>query len=325
MPRLTLMAAWALLTAGGVLASASAAGLFPAGASYLTPEGAIRIVGYNDMQGMFEAIDALFVARHPEFTFALALTGTKAAAAALTSGQSALAPMGAEFYEEDVAAYRRAVGSYPLELRVAHDSLDSRALSSPMAIYVPAGNPLSQLTLAQVQQLFTLSPAAPPYTTWGQLGLTGAWAERPIHVYGLALNTALGYFMQKRPFGGRPYRPDLRMSGRSGEVVAKLAADPLGIGVSILSNRTAAVKIVGLVGPDQTAPHFGTREDILSGHYPYDRHLLIYVRQPVEPWIAEYLRLWLSPEGQAALAAHSPGYLPLNAAEAAEEAAKLAR
>jgi len=304
---------------------ASAVHLFPDGASYLTPDGAIRIIGYNDMQGMFEAIDARFVARHPEFKFALALTGTKAAAAALTSGQSALAPMGAQFYEADVAAYRAAVGSYPLELHVAHDSLDPRALSSPMAIYVPQGNPLTQLTLAQVQRLFTVSTAVPPFATWGELGLTGEWAHQPIHVYGLAINTALGYFTQREQLAGRPYRADIRMSGRSGEVVAQLTHDPLGVGLSILSNRTPAVKTIGLITTEGAPPRFGTRAEIQAGLYPYDRHLLIYVRQPVEPWIAEYLRLWLSPEGQRALADHSPGYLPLNAAEAAAEVAKLAR
>jgi phosphate transport system substrate-binding protein len=316
---------WALVPAALAGATTPAPLPFPRGASYLTPSGAIRIVGYNDMQGMFEAIDALFVAQHPEFSFALALTGTKAAAAALTQGQSALAPMGAEFYESDVAAYRAAFGSYPLELHVAHDSLAPQALSSPMAIYVPAGNPLAQLTLAQVRRIFTVSTAVPPIATWGELGLTGDWANRPVHVYGLALDTAMGYFMQKHAFGGRPYRADLRMSGRSGEVAKRISADPLGIGLSTLSYRTAAVKTVGLVSAPGEAPHDGSAADILSGHYPYDRYLLIYLRQPVEPWIAAYLRLWLSPEGQRAMAAHSPGYLPLNAEEVAGELAKLDR
>jgi len=308
------------------LGSASPAPLaFPSGASYLTPDGAIRIVGYNDMQGMFEAVDALFVAQHPEFRFALALTGTKAAAAALTQGRSALAPMGAEFYEADIAAHRAAFGSFPLELRVAHDSLAPEALSSPVAIFVPAGNPLDQLTLAQVERIFTVSTAAPPVATWGELGLKGEWADRPLHVYGLALDTALGYFMQKHAFGGRPYRADVRMNGRSGGVVKLVSADPLSIGLSTLSNRTAAVKTVGLVSAPGEAPHRGTAADIVSGAYPYDRFLLIYLRQPVEPWIAAYLHLWLSPAGQRAMAAHSPGYLPLNAAEVAAEVAKLDR
>lgn len=315
---------WALIPAA-LAAAAPAPVAFPAGATYLTTDGAIRIVGYNDMQGMFEAIDALFVAQHPDFRFALELTGTKAAAAALTQGRSALAPMGAEFYEADITAFRAAFGSYPLELNVAHDSLSPAALSSPVAIFVPAGNPLTQLTLAQVQRIFTVGTAVPPVATWGELGLTGDWADRPVHAYGLSLDTALGYFMQKHAFGGRPYRADLRMDGRSGGVVKRVSSDPLGIGLSTLSNRTAAVKTVGLLTAPGAAPHDGSAADIASGHYPYDRHLLIYVRQPVEPWIAAYLRLWLSPAGQQAMAAHSPGYLPLNAAEAAAEAAKLDR
>jgi phosphate transport system substrate-binding protein len=298
---------------------------FPAGASYLTADGAIRIVGYNDMQGMFEAIDARFAAAHPGFKFSLQLKGTKAAAAALTQGTSALAPMGAEFYESDISTYQRAIGSYPLEVHVAHDAIDPRALSSPIAICVPRSTPLTALTLAQVRRIFTIGANSPAYTTWGQLGLTGGWAGRTIHAYGMSLNTSLMYFMQKHHFDGQPYRPDLAMTYRSQDVVKNVAQDPLGIGISVLNNLSADVKVVGLMFEAGQAPAFGRPEDVTAGRYPYDRQLFIYVRQPVEPWIAEYLRLWLSAEGQQASTAHSPGYLALNDREIAAELAKLDR
>ncbi len=296
---------------------------FARGASYLTSAGLIRIVGYNDMQALFDRWDEAFTAAHPDFHFELALSGTKAAAAALTKGDSAMAPMGAEFYESDVAAYQKAVGSYPLQIRVAHDSIRPVALSSPIAIWVPAANPLSALSQDQLVRLFTTGGRRGPIRTWGELGLTGAWADRPIRPYGLSLATALGYFMQKHHFGGAPFRSDAVLVGRSGEAAVKAASDPDGIAFSVLNAAAPGGRIVPLLPAAGGAPLAGSEEDLVSGEYPLDRFLLIYVRQPVEPWIRDYLNLVLSREGQAVVARDRLGYLPLNRAELAAERAKL--
>ena len=40
--------------------------------------GAITIVGYNDMEGMFQKLNALFTQYHPDFRFNMRLNGTAA-------------------------------------------------------------------------------------------------------------------------------------------------------------------------------------------------------------------------------------------------------
>ena len=71
----------------------------------------------------------------------------------------------------------------------------------------------------------------------------------------------------------------------------------------------------------------GSKEDVQSGRYPYDRFVYVYVRrlpgQPVDPFVKEYLRMALSKEGQEAMAADAKGYLPLNPVEISAELAKL--
>jgi phosphate transport system substrate-binding protein len=56
---------------------------------------------------------------------------------------------------------------------------------------------------------------------------------------------------------------------------------------------------------------------------------LIYIRripgEPIDPFVKEYLRMVLSREGQQAIAAALPKYLPLNAHEINDELAKLER
>ncbi|MFI5335716.1 MAG: PstS family phosphate ABC transporter substrate-binding protein [Opitutales bacterium] len=278
---------------------------FPDGARYLTPEGAIAIIGYNDMAEMLGALNALFTAAHPGFRFAPRLPGTKAAAPALARGESAFSPMGAEFSPTELAGYRAATGHDPLVFRIAHDSLNPRALSGPLAIIVHRDNPLASLTLAEAAEIFS-----------GQ-------KTRGLHPCGLNSETALGLFLRQRLLQGGALGKEFKGFAQSAEVVRAVAADPLAIGFTAAMRADARVKVLTLA-PTATEPAVALTEDTLqSGHYPLDRFLLICARQPLEPWVREYLRLVLSREGQRAIADGSLGYLPLNAAEAAAERKKL--
>ena len=298
--------------------------LAKSGLQLLTANGEISIVGYNDMQEMLAALDELFAQLHPGVRFALTLKGTRTAPAALASGRSLLAPMGAEFLPEQLAAYRRVVGSDPIAFRIAHDSLDPQARSGPLVIFVPAANPLPELTLAQLERIFAAGGRG---LRWGQLGLTGDLANRPIHPYGLAAATPLGRFMRQHALAGRPFDKQFTGLSESAEVVREVGADPLGIGFAAINHATPAVRMVPLSRREGERPSRATRADLLAGRYPLDRYLLIYVRIPpggrLDPIARDYLRLALSPEGQRAIASGHLGYLPLSTAEAAAERAKL--
>lgn len=294
-------------------------------APYLTAGGTISIVGYNDMREMLEALDELFDREHPDARFALSLKGTRTAPAALAAGRSLLAPMGAEFSPEELAAYRREVGSDPVAFRIANDSPDPKARSAPLAIFVPAANPLPRLTFAQLARVFATHDGK---LRWGDLGVAGDFADRPVHPYGLAANTALGRFMRQHALAGRDF--DKRFIGlrESADVVREVADDRLGIGFAAMNRATDSVRIVPLSRRQGERPSRGTRADLIAGRYPLDRHLLIYVRIPpggrLDPLARDYLRLALSPAGQRVIASGQLGYLPLSDAEAATQRAKLA-
>lgn len=293
-------------------------------ASYLTASGAVAIVGYNDMRGMLESLDTLFERTHPHVRFALTLKGTRTAPAALASGRSLLAPMGAAFSPSELTAYRRAVGSDPIGLRIAQDSLDPRALSGPLAVLVPAHNPIRQITLRQLRRIFAANGAP---LRWGQLGLRGKWTDLPVHAYGLASTTALGRFMRRHVLEGQPFARGFTGLEESAAVIRRIGADPLGIGFAAMNRATAAVRVVPLARRRGQPPSRGTRADILAGRYPLDRYLLIYVRIPrgghLDPLAREYLRLALSPQGQRTIADGRLGYMPLSAREARTERARL--
>jgi phosphate transport system substrate-binding protein len=287
----------------------------------------VTIVGYNDMTGIFAALNPIFLRMHPGVRFHIDLKGTATAAPALTVGVSALAPMGAEFSAMELEAYRSYVGADPLPIRVAHCSVNPHALSAPVGILVNRLNPIDRLTVDQVARVFTTGGLRGDVTHWGQLGLPGEWAARPIHPAGIAEEAAAGLaaFMLKK-MGGGPFTPGYAGFAQSAQVVQLVGEDPAAIGfasANIVNPRTKLVAIAEGDGKYYSA----TAPEVVSGNYPYDRYLLIYLRrvpgEPLDPFAKEYVRLVLSSEGQQAIAQAPPHYLPLNAREISEELAKL--
>lgn len=290
----------------------------PSDAAYVRSDGAIAIVGYNDMRDLLEAIAARFTAAHPRARIVLDLPGTRFAPAALAAGTAALAPMGAEFSPAQLALYRKATGSDPLEFRVAHASLDPRALSGPLAIFVHRDNPVTALSLEQVASAFSGEALR-----WGDLGLAGEWANRPLHTYGVEPETALALFLQQKVLESRGFGRAMVGFPQSIDVVRHVGEDPLSIGFAAAMRTTPSVRIVAVAARGSDLAVAPTPESIVGGRYPLDRFLLIYAQQPLNPFAREFLRLVLSREGQEAVAASPQGYLPLSAKDAAVERAKL--
>jgi phosphate transport system substrate-binding protein len=232
--------------------------------------------------------------------------------------------MGAEFTDQSLRRYRQQVGADPLLFRVAHAALDPRARSSPLAIYVNPANPLSAISMQQLRAIF----AAPARLTEGaQLGLDGAWAHWRIHPCGLAADTALGVFMRRHHFGGASYVDSYRGFRESAAVLRQVAADPAALCLADLNQASPAVRVVGIRLPAGAGVTRGSRQDIVSGRYPLDRHLYVYLRAPVaranDSLACAYLGVMLSAQGQQIIAAAAPGYLPLSSTERASERYRL--
>jgi phosphate transport system substrate-binding protein len=282
------------------------------------PAQAVDVVGYNDMRDLLEALVPVFTAAHPGLRMKLDLPGTRFAPAALASGASAFAPMGAEFTPPQLAEYRAIVKADPIAFRVAHASLDPRALSGPLAVFVHRDNPLRSLTLDEASRVFSGEARS-----WGDLGLAGAWAARPIHPVGLGAGTALSYAFASAAMGSRGFASHLDGVPQSVEVVKKVGGDAGAIGFAAAMRETPEVRVLPIAMRAGDAPVALTEENIVAGRYPLDRFLLVYVRPPVSPLARDFLRLMLSREGQAAVAATPQKYLPLSATDAARETDRL--
>lgn len=276
------------------------------GARYVNPDGSIAIVGYNDMSEMISALDDQFSADHPGIRFRPVLKGTRTGPPALAAGTTLLAPMGAEFSPTELAEYRAKTGGEPVTFRMAHASLDPRALSGPLAIFVHRDSPVTSMSLSELADIFS-----------GRK--TGGW-----HPFGLAADRALGLFFRARVLAGAEFACDFHGMAQSRDVVAEVASDPAAIGFAAGMRAAPGVKRLSLAPAVGASPVALTEANVRTGEYPLDRHLLLYVRQPIDPLARQYLRWVLSAEGQAVIARGTLGYQPLNEFERAVESAKLA-
>jgi phosphate transport system substrate-binding protein len=247
--------------------------------------------------------------------------GSSTAPPALIAGTAQFGPMSRPMRSTEIDQFRQKHGYPPTELRTSYDAL---------AVYVHRDNPIKQLTLAQVEAIFGKSRRRgykENVTTWGQLGLTGDWAKRPIGLYGRnSASGTYGYFKEHVLQNG-DYKDTVKEQPGSASVVQGITEDRFGIGYSGIGYRTSGVRAVPLA-EKEAGPFFeGSYEEVTSGKYPISRFLYLYVNKnpskPLDPLQLEFLRLVFSREGQEVVV--KDGYMPLSAAIVKQELAKIGK
>ena len=316
----------------------------PSGRGYVMPDGSVRIVGFDDMFGMVGRWDALFSKDHPGVRFTPILKGNGTAIPAITYDMTLFAPEGGGATLLELLPYEKIYGSKKdpvgaLIIRVAHGSVVAGAKMSPLAIIVNKANPLTSLTTEQVASIFSTGAGTGDTTSWSQVGLSGAYEAKPIHPTGLYWDAYqrpedeyMGEYMMYRHFGtfpGQVFSPNYEQYLHYDDVVKKVASDPLAIGIVAMNKVNASVKVVPLPALDGNGLTTGSTADLVADRYPYARDLYLYIRRepgtPLDPLVAEYVRLVLSREGQAVVAADPKGYLPLSAQDVERELQRLDR
>ncbi|HQR45500.1 MAG TPA: phosphate ABC transporter substrate-binding protein, partial [Thermoanaerobaculia bacterium] len=244
--------------------------------------------------------------------------GSSTAPPALIEGTAQLGPMSREMTGAEKDKFEAKHGCKPTLVRVALDGI---------AVYVNKDNPIEKLTLAQVDGIFssTRRRGGKEIRTWGDLGLTGEWASKPISLFGRnSASGTYGYF-KEHALGKGDYRATVKEQPGSSSVVQGVAEDRYAIGYSGVGYTTSGVKTVKLAEKAGGDFYGESYENVLSGKYPLSRYLNVYVNKapgrPLDPLVKEFLRFVLSKEGQEIVV--KDGFFPLTAKVAAEELAKL--
>ena len=294
--------------------------------------GSIAIVGNDGMQSLLEKLDRRFSQDHPNVRFSLLLKGSSIGISALTAGVSALAPMGREAWPTDLSGFKETYGYLPLDIRIGYDAYTGPKRKSPPGLYVNAKNPLAALTLEQVRRILTTGGPKGDLTHWGQLGLTGTWATRAIHLYGPRDEGGFATSLRLNLLGKAPFSARYEALAKNADIAEAVAADPYGLGLVSFFDAAAypAIKQVPLARKKGDLPSLSTYDEVKAGRYPLSPDLHLYLnRAPgsaLDPVLRDYVRLVLSPEGQAIIASEKDseeGYVPLAPAEIPAEEAKL--
>ncbi len=324
--------------------------------------GEIRIWGNETMLKMLTAWELGIHEQQRGLRFADVLPSGAAAIGALYTGVADLGLMGHHSWPMETLAFREVYGYDPLEIIVATGAFDQPAKMPANVIFVNKRNPLTRLTVQQLDGIFgsqrtggwqgtewTTASARgrdKNIRTWGQLGLTGAWASEAIHPYAYDLSAnSFCLSMQRMAFGGGDlWNPDLHevalnevgMLFKPGPrppqgcemIIDALAKDPEGIAYTApqCARKSSEVRALAIAaGP--AGPYVQpTEANMANRTYPLVESIYVYINrppgQPVEPKLKAFLTYILSRQGQEGVLADG-GYLPLTPEVAKEQLKKL--
>jgi phosphate transport system substrate-binding protein len=283
--------------------------------------GSLSSVGSDTMNNMMTLWAEALRKFYPNVKVQVEGKGSSTAPPALIAGTAQFGPMSRQMRATEIDQFEAKYGFKPTELKTSYDAL---------AVYVHKDNPIEKLTLAQVEAIFSKGRKRgykENITTWGQLGLTGDWAKRPISLYGRNSASGTYGFFKEHTLKNGDFKDTVKEQPGSASVVQGITEDRFGIGYSGIGYRTSGVKAVSLAETDKGPFSAGSYQDVTSGKYPLWRFLYIYVNKapgkPLDPLVGEFTKLMYSKEGQEAVV--KDGYMPLPATVAKAEWAKVAK
>jgi len=301
---LTLCASFA---ASGYAGAVEVDSKLPSYKSVSGVSGNLKSIGSDTLNNLMTLWAEGFQSMYPNVKIEIEGKGSSTAPPALIAGTSHFGPMSRPMKSKEIEEFEAKFGYKPTPIRSSVDAL---------AVYVHKDNPIECLSMQQVDAIFSKTRkggADKDITTWGEAGLTGEWANRPISLYGRnSASGTYGYYKEVALFDG-DYKDAVKEQPGSSTVVQGVASDIAGIGYSGVGYKTADVRSVPLKTSADGTCHDATAENAYAGDYPIARFLYVYVNknpnQPLEPLRAEFIKFVYSQEGQSAVI--KDGYFPV--------------
>lgn len=281
--------------------------------------GNLSSTGSDTLANLMTLWTESFKREYPNVNIQVQAAGSSTAPPALTEGTSNFGPMSRVMKDKEIEAFESRHGYKPTAIRVAIDAL---------AVYVHKDNPISAMSISQVDAVFSATRrcgGAQDIGRWGDLGLTGNWVDRPLQLYGRnSVSGTYGYFKQVALCSG-DFKNTVNEQPGSASVVQAVASSLNGIGYSGIGYITSGVKALALSEGEGAEHVAATAENAISGAYPLSRYLYVYVNKkpgtPLAPLELEFLKMVLSKSGQEIVA--KDGYIPVSARVVSRELRKI--
>lgn len=278
--------------------------------------GNINSIGSDTLNNLMTFWAESFKKHYPNVNIQIEGKGSSTAPPALISGTAQLGPMSRPMKSSEIDQFEAKYGYKPTAIRTAVDAL---------AVFVHKDNPIKSLTMQQVDSIFSKSRrrGGKEIKKWGDLGLSGEWADKPISLYGRNSASGTYGFFKEIALKNGDYKDEVKEQPGSASVVLGVTVDRYGIGYSGIGYATSTVRAVPLA--DEGQPVAATADNAYSGAYPLSRFLFVYVNRapgkPMDPIVREFVKLICSKDGQEIVV--KDGYFPIPASIAKEEIAKV--
>src|SRR5438874_11222736 len=202
--------------------------------------GNINSIGSDTLNNLMTLWAETFNKFYPNAKIQIEGKGSSTAPPALIAGTAQLGPMSRAMKGTEVDAFEKKYGYKPTQIRTSVDAL---------AVFVNKDNPIKCLTVAQVDAIFSKSRrqgGKDDLRTWGQLGLTGEWTNRPLSLYGRNSASGTYGFFKEHTLKNGDYKDEVKEQPGSAAVVQGITVDRFAIGYSGIGYATAGVRAVPL-------------------------------------------------------------------------------
>lgn len=306
------LAVTAALASTGALAQDKVDPKLPAYQKASGVAGNLSSVGSDTLANLMTLWTEEFKRNYPNVNIQVQAAGSSTAPPALIEGTASLGPMSRAMKDKEIEEFEKKFGYKPTAIPVAIDAL---------AVFVHKDNPIQGLTLAQLDAIFSSTRACghpENINRWGQLGLGGNLANASIQLFGRnSVSGTYGFFKENALCKG-DFKNNVNEQPGSASVVQAVSESRNAIGYSGMGYKTSSVRTVPLALEEGGEYFDATPENAVSGDFPLARFLWVYVNKapnkPLEPIVAEFVKLMLSRQGQEVVV--KDGYVPIPAAVA---------
>ncbi len=280
--------------------------------------GNVSSIGSDTLNNLMTLWAENFSKFYPNAKIQIEGKGSSTAPPALIAGTAQFGPMSRPMKGTEIDAFEKKFGYKPTAIRTAVDAL---------AVFVNKDNPIKCLSFKQADGIFSKSRRfeGEDIRTWGDLGLAGEWASRPVSLYGRNSASGTYGFFKEHALKNGDYKDSVKEQPGSAAVVQGVTVDRYAIGYSGIGYATAGVRAVALTEKDGGKCYEATPENAYAGIYPLSRFLFVYVnRAPgkeMDPLTREFMKLVVSKQGQEVVV--KDGYFPITSKISKEELAKL--
>jgi phosphate transport system substrate-binding protein len=281
--------------------------------------GNINSIGSDTLNNLMTLWAESFNKFYPNAKIQIEGKGSSTAPPALIAGTAQLGPMSRAMKGPEIDQFEKKYGYKPTPIRTSVDAL---------ALFVNKDNPIKCLTMAQVDAVFSKSRRygyKEDIKTWGQLGLTGEWAAKPISLYGRNSASGTYGFFKDHSLKNGDFKDEVKEQPGSASVVQGVTVDRYAAGYSGIGYATAGVRAVPLAEKEGSKCYEADPDNAYSGNYPMARFLYVYLNRapgkPLDPMTREFVKLVLSKEGQEVVI--KDGYFPIPASVVKEELGKI--